>query len=125
MSVAFILPRQIKIHSPVKISSSKSSGQRVQTLPNQITEKIIRGMDPEFLASIDSTCPRLKQGAVLFWMARLTEYQVDALKKGGLISIKATGANVYSKSKEINVEKCQIKEPTTQKRSHELGQGNT
>lgn len=78
-------------------------------------------MDPKFLLSIDSLCPGLKQGAVLFWMARLTEYQVDALKNEGLTSIKAIVDNVYSKSEGIIVESAQIKETITQKRSHDLG----
>lgn len=64
-------------------------------------------------------CPGLKQGALLFWMARLTEGQVNALKKEGSASIKAIGDNIYSKSKGIIVESAQIQERIMQKRSHE------
>lgn len=78
-------------------------------------------MDPKVLVSIDSLCPGLEQGAVLFWMARLTEYQVDALRKEGSTSIKAIGDNVYSKEKDMIIESTQVKEPISQERSDELG----
>lgn len=55
----------------------------------------------------------------MIWIARLTEDQVNALKKEGSASIKAIRDNVYSKSKGIIVESAHIQERIMQKRSHE------
>lgn len=84
-------------------------------------------MDPQFLVSRDQLCPGLKnQGAVFFWLARLTQQQVDSLKQGGSTSIRAIMDNIYYKISGSVSESPQTKEtPMGQKRSYELEKRKT
>lgn len=84
-------------------------------------------MDPQFLVSRDQLCPGLKnQGAVFFWLARLTQQQVDSLKQRGSTSIRAIMDNIYYKISGSVSESPQTKEPPMgQKRSYELEKRKT
>lgn len=68
------------------------------------------------MVSRDQLCPGLKdQGAVFFWLARLTQQQVDSLKQGGSTSIKAIMDNIYYKTFGSVSESPQTKEPPPMK----------